>query len=150
MPTFRYASVLYVLWAFNTGCMKTSQYRPAQKGRAYLYVEQSRLAVFKDNVSYGSDNLTQAFSCDGATASRGFTAQTSISDGEKTLQTASMINVLGILLPPLLAVSPYFIIKGSNALDAGQAALVDAVNMHNDAESCFSAHDAVSQVEGRR
>lgn len=132
------SAVLVGALASSTGaCLKTSQYRPTQKGRVYLYVEGSQLGVFKDGAPYSQDMVGNAFGCDAHVSARGFKAQRTLEEGQRHLQIAGMLNGLSVILPPLLFVSPYFIVQGANELDEGTAALVDAVNLHNDAGACF-------------
>lgn len=129
-------SVGLTLLTGGAGCLKTSQYTPTQPGRAYLYVEQSQLAVYKDHSVYPKHLLGQPFRCDDATARQAVVAGEALIASERNFQIAGVLNGLSFILPPLLVASPYFIVRGSQEMHAGTAALVDAVNMHNDADAC--------------
>ena len=125
--------LLVLLGTLVTGCPHSTEYVPKSTGKARLIIKNDVLALSKNGAAPEErEEWKTLLACDPEAASYAATADDEISSGR------ALAAVGGGLI--ILALIPGAIISsiGQKKIQEGHAALVDAVNVHNDSPACQS------------
>ena len=131
----RIPTLFAVLALAASACSTT--YQPKRTDRMYLVLESSKLALRKNGMTTAEDApFAPMFACDRAAGDTAAVAQVEIKSG---YDLAAMSSMLHILVGPGSAIAIILAFQAQSHLDHGHAAMVDALNRHNDAVACRSA-----------
>jgi hypothetical protein len=115
------------------GCAHSTEYTPKSNGKARLVIKDDVLTIAKDGtVPEEREQWKTLVGCDAKAAEYATTADDEITSGR------ALAAVGGGLM--LLAIIPGAIVSsiGQKKIQEGHAAMVDAVNAHNDSATCAS------------
>jgi hypothetical protein len=118
----------------SAACSTT--YQPKRADHIYLVVDSSKLALRKNGQTVAEDGpFSVLFSCDQAASVTAGSAQHDIKAG---YDLQAITAVLHLLVGPGSILAVVLAAQAQQHLDHGHAALIDALNRHNDAAACKS------------
>ena len=123
-----------LLTTASIGC--STSYTPKRDGRVRLVMETGALALAKDgNVVREDGAFSTLVTCDDAAKSYAYHGQQSIKSGRDLAAAAAVLN---IVLGPGNLIGLPLSIMAQNDINRGYADMIDAMNRHNDAETCVA------------
>jgi len=120
------------------GCLHSSGYEPKHDGTARLVIQSNILAISKNGqIESEAGDLGRLLACTPKVTKQQEQAQSDLKSGRVTSAVGSaLVAVSPLVAGALLRVAIPFLAIGANQTHHGHAALVDAVNMHNDDAEC--------------
>lgn len=119
-------------------CLPNTTYLPTGSAAA-IGMKRGRLAIIKSGNIAERDRFEVALSCESQTSALARTATENFRSSERNQRVSGVLSALLPIFPPGPIIGLPWAIRAARQDQTARAALVDAVNRHNDAPRCVLA-----------
>ena len=120
-------------------CLPKTSYVP-KPGKVALAMKDGKLAVIKNGIVAERDEFSAALACDSRAASTARVSERNFASAQRNENTSAVFSALSPLFPLAPLIGLPFAIRANNQNQRASAAMVDAMNIHNDAPACTNAN----------
>jgi len=143
------SKLLLTLSIALAGCLPHTTYVP-KSGKAAIGMKRGRLAIIKDGDVAERDRFEVVMACEPSVSALARTSRDNFKSAERNQSISGVFTALTVIFPLAPLIGLPWAIKAVNQDQTAHAAMVDAVNRHNDTPHCVRSAGPGSAIGANR